>query len=93
MSRVVIVGLATDYCVQATALDARLRGYPATVLAAGIRAVELAAGDGARAIDAMRQAGVEVVRESSGAPGRPSGAPGDPPGATTSQATTPRPAH
>jgi nicotinamidase/pyrazinamidase len=59
--RLVVVGLATDYCVQATALDARLRGYPTTVLAAGIRAVELAAGDGARAIEAMRRAGVEVV--------------------------------
>ena len=63
VNHLVVVGLATDYCVQATALDARLRGYPTTVLAAGIRAVELAAGDGARAIEAMRQAGVEVVEE------------------------------
>jgi nicotinamidase/pyrazinamidase len=59
--RVVIVGLATDYCVQATALDARERGYPTTVLLEGVRAVELEAGDGARAIERMREAGVEVV--------------------------------
>jgi nicotinamidase/pyrazinamidase len=63
VDRVVVVGLATDYCVQATALDARERGYPATVLAAGVRAVDLEAGDGARAIERMREAGVEVVEE------------------------------
>jgi nicotinamidase/pyrazinamidase len=68
VQRVVVVGLATDYCVQATALDARLRGYPTTVLAAGIRAVELSEGDGRRAIEAMRVAGVEVIEEGGDAP-------------------------
>ena len=57
---VVIVGLATDYCVKATALDARALGYPATVLAAGIRAVDLQAGDGERAIREMEDAGVTI---------------------------------
>jgi nicotinamidase/pyrazinamidase len=66
-ARVVIVGLATDYCVAATALDARERGYTATVLAAGTRAVDLEAGDGARAIERMRDAGVEVVEDRAGA--------------------------
>lgn len=60
IERVVIAGLATDYCVLATALDARTLGYPTTVLAAAIRAVDLAAGDGARALDQMREAGAVV---------------------------------
>jgi nicotinamidase/pyrazinamidase len=57
---VVIAGLATDYCVKATALDARALGYPATVPRTGIRAVELQAGDGERAIHEMEDAGVIV---------------------------------
>lgn len=57
---VVIVGLATDYCVKATALDARAFGYPATVLALGVRAVDLEAGDGERAIEEMEDAGVTI---------------------------------
>ena len=48
IERVVIAGLATDYCVLATALDARTLGYQTTLLAAAIRAVDLAEGDGAR---------------------------------------------
>jgi nicotinamidase/pyrazinamidase len=60
VSRVTIVGLATDYCVLATGLDARAHGYPTTVLAAGIRAVDLAEGDGERAIDQLRMAGALV---------------------------------
>jgi nicotinamidase/pyrazinamidase len=61
IDRLVIVGLATDYCVLATALDARERGYAVTLLAEGIRAVELAAGDGERAMERLRAEGVEVV--------------------------------
>jgi nicotinamidase/pyrazinamidase len=57
---VVIVGLATDYCVKATALDARSLGYPTTVLVGVIAAVDLAPGDGERALDEMRAAGVTV---------------------------------
>jgi nicotinamidase/pyrazinamidase len=59
--RLVIVGLATDYCVVETALDARVLGYPVEVLGAGIRAVDLEPGDGMRAIARMRDAGAEVV--------------------------------
>jgi nicotinamidase/pyrazinamidase len=61
VERVVIAGLATDYCVKATALDARARDYPTTVLAPGIRAVELSEGDGERAIAELRVAGVHVA--------------------------------
>jgi nicotinamidase/pyrazinamidase len=60
ISRLVIVGLATDYCVLATALDARTHEYPTTVLSAGVRAVDLHAGDGEKAFAELRQAGVFV---------------------------------
>jgi nicotinamidase/pyrazinamidase len=59
--RVVIVGLATDYCVRATAFDAMDLGYEATVVAEGVRPVDLEPGDGQRAIEEMTAAGVAVV--------------------------------
>ena len=58
---VVVVGLATDYCVKETALDAARLGFATTVLADGIRPVNLNPGDGARAIAVMATAGVKVV--------------------------------
>jgi nicotinamidase/pyrazinamidase len=58
--RVVIVGLATDYCVRATALDALARGLDVTVFADATAAVNVQAGDGARALEEMRQAGIAV---------------------------------
>lgn len=56
-----VVGLATDYCVKATVLDALELGFPVRVHLDGIRAVDLTEGDGARAIDAMRAAGALIV--------------------------------
>jgi nicotinamidase/pyrazinamidase len=53
----VIAGLATDYCVADTTLDAIRLGHTATVLLEGIRAVDLQLGDGDRAIERMRAAG------------------------------------
>jgi nicotinamidase/pyrazinamidase len=61
IERVVIAGLATDYCVRATALDALRLGYRTSVLADGIRPVDLAPGDGDRALAEMATAGIEVV--------------------------------
>jgi nicotinamidase/pyrazinamidase len=58
--RVVVVGLATDYCVKATGLDARALGYSTTVLRSAIAAVELQPGDGERALDELRAAGATV---------------------------------
>lgn len=58
--RVVVVGLALDVCVKATALDAVQLGYETTMLSAGTRPVELAHGDGERALDEMRDAGVHL---------------------------------
>jgi nicotinamidase/pyrazinamidase len=55
--RVVIVGLATDYCVKETALDALRLGLETVVLKEGCRAVDLRPGDGEAALDAVRAAG------------------------------------
>ncbi len=57
---VVVIGLATDYCVSATALDAVRYGFATTVLTDGIAAVDLSPGDGARACAAMVNAGVSI---------------------------------
>ena len=56
-----ILGLATDYCVMATALDAVAAGFRTHLIEDGVRAVDINAHDGKRAIDRMREAGVEVV--------------------------------
>ena len=61
VERTVIVGLATDYCVKETAIDAARAGFVTVVLADGIRSVNLAAGDGARAVASMIGAGVSIV--------------------------------
>ena len=61
ITRVVVAGLATDYCVKATALDAAAAGFATTVLAGAVRAVDVQPGDGERALEAMRAAGVTVV--------------------------------
>lgn len=60
IASVVVVGLATDYCVQATALDAAKNEFAPTVLADGIRPVNLSPGDGARAVAAMAIGGVAI---------------------------------
>jgi nicotinamidase/pyrazinamidase len=58
VDRVVICGLATDYCVRGTALDAVRLGFETGLLLDAIRAVDLEPGDGDRAIEEMREAGV-----------------------------------
>lgn len=59
--RVAVVGLATDYCVKATVLDALRLGYGATVLLGCTAAVELATGDGEAALEEMRAAGAVIA--------------------------------
>jgi nicotinamidase/pyrazinamidase len=61
VERVVVVGLATDYCVKATALDAVALGFGTTVVRDGVRPVELEPGDGEKALDAMADAGVALA--------------------------------
>ena len=61
IERVVVCGLATDYCVKATAIDAATLGFETHLLSDAVRAVDLNPGDGDRAIAAMRDAGVAVA--------------------------------
>jgi nicotinamidase/pyrazinamidase len=58
--RVVVCGLATDYCVKHTVLDALQLGFPAVLLEDAVRAVDIEPGDGARAIAEMIAAGARV---------------------------------
>jgi nicotinamidase/pyrazinamidase len=60
VTELTVLGLATDYCVKYTVLDARQLGFAVTVVADGCRAVELSPGDGARALDEMRAAGAVI---------------------------------
>ncbi|MBO0744457.1 MAG: bifunctional nicotinamidase/pyrazinamidase [Candidatus Dormibacteraeota bacterium] len=57
-----IGGLATDYCVRASVLDALSAGFPVSVLEDGVGAVDVKPGDGARALNEMRERGAEMVR-------------------------------
>lgn len=57
-----LVGLATDYCVLYTALDARQLGYAVYLIEDGCRGLNVHPGDIARAIGAMREAGVVVLQ-------------------------------
>jgi nicotinamidase/pyrazinamidase len=57
---VTVCGLATDYCVVETVLDARRLDFSTGVLSEAIRAVDLHAGDGDRALERIREAGAEV---------------------------------
>jgi nicotinamidase/pyrazinamidase len=60
VERVVVVGLAADVCVKDTALDAARRGFQTVVPRDATRAVELEPGDGQRAEEELRAAGVEL---------------------------------
>ena len=62
VDRLLVGGLATDYCVRASVLDARREGFEVVVLEDAIGAVEVQPGDGQRALAEMRQAGAEVAR-------------------------------
>ena len=59
ISEVHVGGLALDYCVKTTALDAVKAGFPVTVHLGATRAID--AKDGERAVEELRAAGVEVV--------------------------------
>jgi nicotinamidase/pyrazinamidase len=59
-SELVVVGLATDYCVRATALEGREQGWPVTVPWAAVAAVDVSPGDGERTREELRAAGVTV---------------------------------
>jgi nicotinamidase/pyrazinamidase len=56
-----IAGLATDYCVKATALDAEKNGFEAFVIEDAVAAVNKNPGDDEKAFNAMRKAGVTIL--------------------------------
>ena len=62
VTEVFVMGLATDYCVKFTALDAVQLGFKTKLVLDGCRGVELNAGDIEKAIEEMKHAGVEIVR-------------------------------
>lgn len=61
VDRVDVGGLALDYCVKATALDARRLGFEVALHRDATRAVEVKPGDGEQALHELREAGVRVV--------------------------------
>ncbi len=62
VEEVTVVGLATEYCVKFTALDALTEGLRVFVVENACRGVELRPGDTARALEEMRAAGAEIAR-------------------------------
>ena len=64
VARVVIGGLATDYCVRATAMDAVDRGFAVAVLTDAVAAVDRQPGDGARALEDVAAAGAKLATTS-----------------------------
>jgi nicotinamidase/pyrazinamidase len=59
--RAVVCGLATDYCVKATALDARRAGLDVIVIEDAVRGVDVAPGDCVKAIDEMLASGIVLA--------------------------------
>jgi nicotinamidase/pyrazinamidase len=59
--RLFVGGLATDYCVRSTVLDALALGYRVVVVGDAIAAVNVQPGDGERALQQMRDAGATVA--------------------------------
>jgi nicotinamidase/pyrazinamidase len=60
IERIVVVGLATDYCVKETAVDGARLGFDTTILLDGVRGVNLQPGDDERAVHDAMLAGVHV---------------------------------
>jgi nicotinamidase/pyrazinamidase len=63
ITKLYVVGLATDYCVKATAIDAARKGFETYVVREAVRAVNLQPTDEAGAIKQMEQAGVKIISE------------------------------
>src|SRR5262245_4169501 len=61
VDEVAVVGLATDYCVRASAIDAAKLGFDTSVITDAIRAVEVEPGDGERALADMQEAGAKLA--------------------------------
>jgi nicotinamidase/pyrazinamidase len=64
VDEVYVVGLATDYCVRASAIDACREGFDVTVVSDAIRGVEVEPGDSERALADMSEAGAQIASSS-----------------------------
>jgi nicotinamidase/pyrazinamidase len=64
LSRLFLAGIATDYCVLYSALDARRHGFAAVLVEDACRGIDLD-GSGARALAAMREAGIRLIDQTS----------------------------
>ena len=62
ITRVYVTGIATDYCVKATALDALQAGLEVRVLPDAMTGIDVRPGDAQRALDEMSAAGARIVR-------------------------------
>ena len=69
VAEVWVGGLATDYCVKETVIDARRNGFEVKALADAMRAVNVHPQDGAKAIEEMRAAGATIVGDQKKAAG------------------------
>jgi nicotinamidase/pyrazinamidase len=65
VSEIWVGGLATDYCVKDTVIDGVRAGFKVKALAETMRAVNVNPGDGAKALEEMRNAGAEIVGDQS----------------------------
>jgi nicotinamidase/pyrazinamidase len=61
VTSVFLLGLATDYCVKYSALDAQLLGFSTHVIIDACRPVEINTGDGQKAVDEMKEAGIRIT--------------------------------
>jgi nicotinamidase/pyrazinamidase len=61
VDHVTVVGLATDYCVKNTALDALREGFTVTVDSTAVRGVDVREGDSERALAELRAAGASIA--------------------------------
>jgi nicotinamidase/pyrazinamidase len=62
IERVTVVGLATDYCVRSTALDALRTGFEVVVDPEGTRGIDVQQGDSERALEELVEAGATIER-------------------------------
>ncbi len=68
VDRIVVCGLATDYCVRATALDGLRAGVKVTVVEDAIRGVEVQPGDAEKALAELQKAGASLVQHTAVSP-------------------------
>lgn len=61
VDEIAVMGLATDYCVKVTAMDARKLGFRTKLIKEGVRGVELNKGDCEKALNEMKDAGITVI--------------------------------